>query len=29
MMLKDRLPRAFHWTVDTIHNVQERAVVEV
>lgn len=29
MMLKDRLPRAFHWAVDTIHNVQQRAVAEV
>lgn len=26
MMLKDRLPRAVHWAVDTIHNAQERAV---
>ena len=25
MMLKDRLPRAVHWAVDTIHNAQERA----
>ena len=26
MMLKDRLPRAVHWAIDTIHNAQERAV---
>ena len=26
MMLKDRLPRAIHWAIDTIHNAQERGV---
>ena len=26
MMLKDRLPRAIHWAIDTFHNAQERAV---
>ena len=29
MMLKDRLPRAIHWAIDTIHNVQQqRGVVQ-
>ena len=29
MMLKDPLPRAFHWVNDTIHNVLQRAVAVV
>ena len=26
MMLKDRGPRAYHWTVDTFYDVWQRAI---
>ena len=27
MMLKDRGPRAYHWAVDTCHDVWQRAIM--